>query len=151
MNPSPAAPPTAGAITVAQTLALLDGPFVELAVRVAEGQYAFWLGSGISRDVVDDLKEVVKKVLRYLREHTDFGTVGCPFAEALAKALAIAKLSELEKSHFDAQAKFEDWDAALVGTLQDRLLGQYSRLLDIRVRGKAPDFLVLSELGQVSL
>jgi hypothetical protein len=134
--------PTAATITVAQTLALFDGRFTELAAGVAEGQYAFWLGSGISRDVVGDLREVVKKLLRYLREHADFSVADCPFAKALHKALALAQLSELEKVHFDPQTKFEDWDDALVRTLQDRLPGKYSRLLDIRLRGKDPDFLL---------
>lgn len=134
--------PTAATITVAQTLALLDGQFSELAIGAAEGQYAFWLGSGISRDAVEDLKEVVKKVLRYLREHADFAAADCPFAEALGKALALAQLSEIERAHFDPKAKFEDWDDAMVKTLQDRLTGKYSRLLDIRVKGKDPDFLL---------
>ena len=65
--------PTALTITVAQTLALLDGPFAELAEGVAEGQYALWLGSGISRDAVDDLRQVVRKVIGSLRDRADFG------------------------------------------------------------------------------
>jgi hypothetical protein len=136
------APPSAGTITVAQTLALLDGPFVELAEGVAEGQYALWLGSGISRDVVGDLKDVVTKVLRYLREHADFATPGCAFVEALGRALGLAQLSALEKAHFDPQAKFEDWSDELLEILQHRLVGKYSRLLDVRVKGKDPNFLL---------
>lgn len=51
--------PTAGTITVRQVLDLLDGTFAGLAEGVAQRRYAFWLGSGISRDRVDDLKSVI--------------------------------------------------------------------------------------------
>jgi hypothetical protein len=63
--------PTAANISIRETLDLLDGPFAELSLGVAQGQYAFWLGSGISRDRVDDLKRVITRFLRtYKREST---------------------------------------------------------------------------------
>jgi hypothetical protein len=130
------------AITVAQTQELLDGPFRELAAGVAEGQYAFWLGSGISRDIVDDLKEVVKKVVRYLRDHSDFTDAACRYTAALRKTLDLAQLSPLEINSFDLTAQFTAWDPILVKIIQDRLVGKYSKLLDIRVEGKDPDFLL---------
>jgi hypothetical protein len=86
--PAPtAAPRTAATISVAQTLALLDGEFLELAEGMSRGLYALWLGSGISRDAVDDLEVLVRKVLRYLRDNADFTKAGCPFADAIAHGL----------------------------------------------------------------
>lgn len=129
-------------ISVAQTLALLDGPFVELAQGVAEGRYALWLGSGISRFVVDDLKKVVTKVLRYLRAHADFGVADCAFAEALDKALNLAELGDAEKDKFDRTVEFGLWEPEVFRAIVDRLIGKYSKLLNIRIRDQEPDFLL---------
>jgi hypothetical protein len=137
-----AASPTAITITVTETLGLLDGPFCDLAAGVAEGQYAFWLGSAISRDIVADLKGVVTKIVRYLRDHTDFTNAACPYIAALRKALDLAQLSPIETHGFDPASPFATWDATLVRVIQDRLVGKYSKLLDIRVEGKDPDFLL---------
>jgi hypothetical protein len=51
----PAAAPTALTITIRQAIDLLDSDFAALADGVAHRRYAFWLGSGISRERVDDL------------------------------------------------------------------------------------------------
>lgn len=134
--------PAAFAISVEQTLALLDGPFAEMAAGIADGQYAFWLGSAISRDAVDDVRMLVRRVLEQLRAQADFALPDCAFAEALGKALAIAELSAADKDGFDPTAPFTSWPAPLVETLLSRLAGRYSRLLNIRVKGKAPDFLL---------
>jgi hypothetical protein len=141
--PAPlAVPPTAVNISVAQTLALLDGRFAELGQGVAEGRYALWLGSGISRFVVDDLTKVVTKVLRYLRAHADFAVADCAIAEALGKALDLAELGDAEKAKFDRKAEFALWDAEVLQAIVGRLVGKYSKLLNIRVRGQEPDFLL---------
>ena len=44
--------PTAATITMKETLDLLDGPYLAVSEGVTEGRYAFWLGSGISRERV---------------------------------------------------------------------------------------------------
>ena len=51
------------------------------------GQYAFWLGSGISRDRVDDLKGVIARVLTHLRDRIDAGNANCVYRTALLEAL----------------------------------------------------------------
>jgi hypothetical protein len=138
----PPAAPAAFAISVEQALALLDGPFAELAGGIADGQYAFWLGSAISRDAVDDVRELVRRVLRHLREQADFAVADCAYREALMRALALAELSEADRAGFDPAAPFADWPDPLVQTLLSRLAGRYSRLLNIPVRGQAADFLL---------
>jgi hypothetical protein len=60
-------PPGAATVSVRDVLSLLDGPFGELAEGVAQGRYALWLGSGISRDRMPPLLMVVQKVLAYLQ------------------------------------------------------------------------------------
>jgi hypothetical protein len=56
--------PNAATISIADTLKLLDEDFKELAVGVAKGEYALWLGSGISRERVPGLRIVVRRLLR---------------------------------------------------------------------------------------
>src|SRR3546814_4943832 len=63
-------PPAAATITVRATLALLDGPKREIAEGVANDEYVFWLGSGISRERLPDLRDVAKRVLVRSEEHT---------------------------------------------------------------------------------
>jgi hypothetical protein len=81
--------PTAATITVRQALDLLDGAFAGLALGVAQRRYAFWLGSGISRDRVDDLKRIVARVLTYLRDNIDAGSANCAYRTALEEALEL--------------------------------------------------------------
>lgn len=56
-------PPAAATITIRNTLALLDGPKREIADGVANDQYSFWLGSGISRERMPDLGNLAKMIL----------------------------------------------------------------------------------------
>src|ERR1700691_1758775 len=83
-------PTGAATISVRATLDLLDGPFLPLAEGVAHKRYAVWLGSGISRERVDDLKGVIKRVLVYLRDRIEPGNVNCKFLKALKEVLRLA-------------------------------------------------------------
>ena len=57
--------PNAGTISILETLNLLDGSFNSFAKGVAEGKYAFWLGSGISRERFPMLPDLIEKVLEW--------------------------------------------------------------------------------------
>lgn len=133
--------PTAATITVGQTLELLDGPFAGLALGVAQRQYAFWLGSGISRDRVDDLKGVIRRVLTYLRDNIDVGNANCAYKTALDEALDLAHLSPVDRMRVDFAVPVSGWP--VIDTVLTNLTREYSRLLDIRVGGhNEPDYLL---------
>jgi len=93
----PSREPTAASITVQQTLELLDRKFAAFAEGVADGRYAFWLGSGISRGRVPDLGEIVLMVLEFLQARVDPGNPGCAHAKALAEAVDLAGLRDDER------------------------------------------------------
>src|SRR3546814_1996031 len=76
-------PPAAATITVRATLALLDGPKREIAEGVANDEYVFWLGSGISRERLPDLRDVAKRVLVTLQARIDQSDPACRFKQAL--------------------------------------------------------------------
>src|SRR6266852_2036129 len=90
-------PPAAATISVRETLDLLDGSFLALAQGVGQGRYALWLGSGISRDRVPDLKGVIKKILSYLRDRINPADPNCRFLIALKEILKLAELSSAEE------------------------------------------------------
>lgn len=132
--------PDASTISVAQTLALLDGPFLAVANGVAESRYAFWLGSGISFERVEGLRRVIPRVLEFLRTQIEPVRDDCRFRTAINDALALATLSADERARVDFTVAFDDWPDA--SAITDRLITNYARLLDVHVAGEAEDYLL---------
>jgi hypothetical protein len=132
--------PSASKISIRQTLDVLDGPFRSVALGVAEDRYAFWLGSGISFGRVDGLKQIIPRVIEFLRQKIDTAAAGCPFAAALDRAMRLAGLSPDEWARVDSGADFSTWPDrdAIVG----RLTNNYARLLEITVAGSPDDYLL---------
>src|SRR4051812_44590638 len=93
--------PSAATITVGQTVVLLDTVFLELAEAVANGRYGLWLGSGISRDRVDNLPHVLGRVLEHLQTHLDPADPMCPYRRAIDEILRLAMLSPDEQARVD--------------------------------------------------
>src|SRR5690348_16453319 len=75
--------PSASAITVSETLALLDAEFPGFADALARGNYALWLGSGISLDRVVGVPAVIGRVIKYLRVRLDVDDPTCRYKVAL--------------------------------------------------------------------
>ena len=48
--------PSPAPMTVAETLAVLETRFAGFAEGIADGRYVLWLGSGVSRDRLPDLR-----------------------------------------------------------------------------------------------
>lgn len=132
--------PSAATITVGEALALLDGPFRAFAEGVSEDRYALWLGSGISFGRVDGLKEVVPRVIEFLRVQIAAGNPGCRFKAALDEALALAQLSAEEQGRVDVTRPFAEWPDA--NAITGRLIGKYAHLLETVVEGEAEDFVL---------
>jgi hypothetical protein len=132
--------PTAATITIPETLALLDGSFSLLAQGVAENRYAFWLGSGISFGRVDGLGKVVPRVIEHLRSRVVFGDPHCKFRASLEAALNLAALTDDERRSIDYSQPFSHWSVA--ASITQRLINQYSRLLQIRVGNEPHDYLL---------
>lgn len=132
--------PNAATITVPETLALLDGQFASVATGVADDRYVLWLGSGISFGRVDGLRQVVAKVLEFLRVRIVPGDPACRFARALRAALAIAPTTPEEDARIDFAQSVASWPDA--NNIVVRLCSNYARLLDVNVQGEPDDFLL---------
>jgi len=140
--------PHAGSISVFQTLCLLDSYFPEFAQGVADGRYAFWLGSGISRSRFPMLGDLVIKVLEYLRSRINHDNPNCPFKEALERAFNIAGLNDDERNQVTLDTVVAEWQIA--GILKQRLSNLYAQFLNIDVAGEADDLLVWNGIDVVS-
>ena len=136
--------PSAESITVGETLDLLEGCFAAVAGGIADGRYALWLGSVVSRERLPDLRALILKVLEFLHARMATGKVDCPHRRALEQAVEQA----VEKARLrpDERMQFEFDDPPKTWPVLDLVLGGlrdcYSELLDIRVEGEASDYLL---------
>lgn len=133
---------TASTISISQTLKLLDGDFSSFAAGFAEGRYALWLGSGISRGRFPMLPDLIVKVLEYLRAHADLSSDTCAYKLALFDALQMAQLDSTKIDQLDFALPVAGWPEAVVNDLKGYLSGKYGDFLGIEIKGKEPDILV---------
>lgn len=138
-------PPAAAVISVRATLAMLDGSKSEIADGVANDQYVFWLGSGISREKMPDLHDVAKNVLVALQARVAVADPDCRFRKALSAVLALAVPSADEWGRIDLDAVPSGW--ADFNALAARLVNNYARMLNVAVEDEHPDYLLWDILG----
>lgn len=131
----------ADSITVSQTLTLLDSDHAAFAEGVSAGRYMFWLGSGISLDVVPGLRGVVRKVLEHLQSGMTRGDANDRFRKALVEIVhEVATPSDDEKSRLDVDAPVDTWPDrdAIVG----RLMQRYALMLNVDIDEEESDYLL---------
>src|SRR3954469_15301470 len=127
-------PPPAATISIRAALAMLDGPKNELAEGVCNDQYVFWLGSGISRERMPDLRDLAKRVLGTLQGLIAAGNPDCRFRKALNAVVLLAQPSPDEWGRIDLDqdpASWPDYDV-----LAARLVNNYARMLNVTVDGE---------------
>lgn len=130
--------PTASEITVREVLAQFEGDFAPVANAVENGEFALWIGSGISRNA-PNLGDLIERAFDYIRQRAVEPTTMDAYRPALIDALALA---EIDPSIVEAQygLPLEDWPERKA--IVDRLWNKYSRVLDIRIAGTDTDFVL---------
>lgn len=141
--------PPAAAISVRATLAMLDGAKREIADGVANDQYVFWLGSGISRERMPDLRDVAKRVLGTLQGLIAAGDPDCRFRKALNAVVNLAQPSPGEWGHIDLDQDPTTWPDYDV--LAARLVNNYARMLNVIVDGEQADYLLWNVLNAANV
>lgn len=131
--------PDAASISIRETLALLDGPFAGLSKGIAQGEYALWLGSGISRDRVIGLDGVLAKLLEFLRVHAT-QAADCGYRLALEKIIEMAAPSADERNGIDLSQPSSTWPS--LKNILKRLWNQYSAVLSVEIPGEKLDYLL---------
>lgn len=133
-----AASPTANEITVRQVLEKFGAEFASVADAVENGEFALWVGSGISRQA-PNLGDLIERAFNYLRQRAIEPATSAAYLPALEEAL---RLAEVEPAHVEAQypQPLSAWPERRA--IIDRLWNKYSRVLDIRIAGTEADFVL---------
>ncbi|MGE4339437.1 MAG: SIR2 family protein [Pigmentiphaga sp.] len=129
----------AATISIKETLELLDGPYAGLSTGITQGAYAFWLGSGISRDRVVGLDGVLAKLLEFLRRKAT-PEATCTYRAALQQIIEMATPSEDERAQIDIAQPVTQW--ACLSNLLKRLWKQYSAVLSVPIQNERSDYLL---------
>jgi hypothetical protein len=106
---------------------------------VTQGRYAFWLGSGISRDRVIGLDGVLAKLVEFLRTHAT-EDADCSYRKALNKLIGMASPSVIEQQQIDFAQPSSTWPC--LPELLSRLWNRYSEVLSIEIPKEKLDFLL---------
>ena len=130
--------PNATNISVREVLGKLDAEFAPMAVAVENGEFALWVGSGISRRA-PDLGDLIARAMEHLRQRAVDPKTSAAFEPAFFEALKLAQVEpDAAQPYFNQE--FQAWKIA--ESIKDELWNKYSRLLDIRVPGQRGDYLL---------
>jgi hypothetical protein len=129
---------TANEITVREVLAKFEAEFAPVADAVENGEFALWVGSGISRQA-PNLGNLIERAVDYIRERAIDSTTAAAYMPALEEALALAEVepAQVQAQYGQPLAIWPEHDSII-----DRLWTKYSRVLDIRIAGTHTDFVL---------
>lgn len=130
--------------TVTDVLACLENEFAEFAEGFCTGEYLLWLGSGISRDVVPNVPVLLQRMLEYLRTNIDPADPACRFGTAFEEVLDVGGIPATYRTSLDLGTPVGSWPE--IDDIVDRLVNNYSDVLNVRVRDEPEDFLVWTGL-----
>jgi SIR2-like domain len=130
--------PTANQISVRDVLAKFNAEFAQMAQAVENGEFALWVGSGISRQAAN-LGDLIERAFDYIRERAINPATAAAYLPAFEEALGLAEIFPLsvQAQYGQPLAIWPEHDAII-----DRLWKKYSRVLDIRVQGTDADFIL---------
>jgi hypothetical protein len=130
--------PTANQISVREVLSKFNAEFAHMADAVENGEFALWVGSGISRQA-PNLGDLIERAFDYVRERAVNPATAATYLPALEEALGLAEIAPaiVEMQYARPLAMWPEHNAII-----ERLWTKYSRVLDIRVPGTDTDFIL---------
>lgn len=130
--------PTANEITVREVLAKFEADFSSVADAVENGEFALWVGSGISRQA-PNLGNLIERAFDHIRERAIDPATKAAYMPALEEALGLAEveLVSVKAQYGQPLGTWPEHDAII-----KRLWSKYSRVLDIRVAGTDADYVL---------
>ena len=133
-----ASEPDATAITVKQALSLLRDDFAPMACALENGEFALWIGSGLSRSA-PSLGHLLDRAIEFVRQRANDPATSASFEPALLQILNMADVSEADSRPLFPQP-FSTWPFHddVIGLLWNK----YSRVLDVRIQGEPDDFIL---------
>lgn len=130
--------PSATDISVLEVLAKFDGEFASVAAAIENGEFALWVGSGISREA-PNLGDLIARGIEALRVRAVNPAQSAAFEPALLNAIRLARVDPDDARPF-FDRPFSEWPMA--EAIRTELWGNYSRLLDTRVAGEPSDWML---------
>ena len=126
--------------SVSEVLATMNAEFAPFVAGFCDARYILWIGSGVSRDVVPGLFDLLVKVLEFVRSKIDHTDRACPYLRALNEILDIGSVPKSIREKLDIAAPVDEWPDLedIVGRLSDR----YEKVLNVQVNAHDPDYLV---------
>ncbi|MFJ2620149.1 SIR2 family protein [Glutamicibacter sp. NPDC087344] len=119
--------------------------FSDFSSAFNEGQYALWLGSGISRERVPNVYTFIERIVEHLRSNIVDEDTDCAYRTALNDVLSLAGLNREELESLDFSIEVEKWP--LRNRIAATLVTNYARVLDVHVGDENPaDYLVWTGL-----
>lgn len=132
------AAPDATKITVLETLQKFDHEFEAMANAFGNGEFALWVGSGISRKA-PSLGDLVTRAVDFIRARATDADTSATFVPALQRILRLGGVNIADvKAHLGQP--FSDWPN--YKETRDALWNKYSELLDERIQGEPSDFML---------
>ena len=130
--------PTADNVSVREVLVTYDADFATMAHAVENGEFALWVGSGISRNG-PNLGDLMERALDFLRVRAIQAATADIYSPAFEEALRLANVDPADLSG-QFGTPLADWPErnAIIG----KLWNNYSRVLDIRIKDEPPDFIL---------
>lgn len=130
--------PNATQISVAEVIAKFEADFAAVARAVENGEFALWVGSGISRRA-PDLGVLIARAIEFLRVRAIDPATEAAYLPALKEAIELADMDPAALAVRFA-LPFDDWPER--DAIVDILWNKYSRVLDIRIPGTPADHIL---------
>lgn len=131
-------PNAAEQISVRDVLASLEAEFSSISAAVANGEFALWLGSGISGKA-PSLGGLIERAVEFLRQKAIDPPPAVAFTAAFERVLSLARQNPDNLRHQFGRP-FDTWPEKKA--IVDELWNQYSDLLDIRIANEEDDFIL---------
>lgn len=130
-------------ISVIEVLERFEQDFAAFSSAVENGEFAFWIGSGISRNA-PSLGRLLSKAAEFLREKALAEGGDGKFSSTMRELLRIA---EFDPTLLDdnIQEDFSRWCDQ--ETIINRLWNKYSEVLDLRVPDEPSDYILWDAIG----
>lgn len=125
-------------ISISEVLAKYEAEFAEMAHAMENGEYALWVGSGISRKA-PNLGDLIERALDFLRVRAIEAATEENYLPAFSQALKLAKIEPADLSgQFGTPLAVWPQRQAII----NELWNNYSRVLDTRIKEEPTDFIL---------
>ncbi len=126
-------------MTVSELLEKFDSTLKPFADEVGRGNYAYWIGSGVSKGRVPNNETLLLNAICHLQEKLKEPDSE-PFEQALGAIIDLAKPSDVERASIDFAISPKAWP--VIKSLLERLSSQYEKVLNVPVAGHDDDYIL---------